>query len=79
MANFLLNFPKTSKPPCADKLNIGFVAIARFGSVCHHKEYEDREVFFATSKRKGLKGRFFFPFFLITTRMAEKKVRNVMA
>ena len=79
VANFLLNFVKTSKPRCADKLNISFVTVTRFGTVYHPKGYEGHEVFCATSKRKGLKGRFFFPFFLITTRMAEKKVRNVMA
>ncbi|HEV8724756.1 MAG TPA: hypothetical protein VGW77_29415 [Candidatus Binatia bacterium] len=77
VANFLLNFAITSKPRCADKLNISFVPVTRFGSVCHRKEYESHEVFCAASKQKGLKGRFFFSLVLMTKRMAQKKVRNV--
>lgn len=42
VANFLLNFAKTNKPRCADKLNSSFVTATRFGTVYHHKEYAVR-------------------------------------
>jgi hypothetical protein len=51
VANFLLNFAKTSKPLCADKLNISFVTVTRFGSGCHRKEYESHEVFAPPTKK----------------------------
>ena len=55
VANFLLNFAKTSKSRCAEKFNIGFVTITCFGSVCHHEDYEGHEVFFRRQQTKGIK------------------------